>query len=127
MDLIRAEAYLRQGKTQEAANFINIQRVAAGELPPVTEDGVPQGAECVPRTDDGACGDLWDALRYERGIELAGLDALRSYLDRRGFGTLTCGTFLQFPLPGRELGSTGQQIYTFGGVGGEMASTYKCN
>jgi hypothetical protein len=127
MDLIRAEAYLFQGKNQEAADLINIRRVAVGEHPPVMADGVPAGGECVPRTDTGDCGDLWDALRYERGLELAGLDALRSYLDRRGFGTLTCGTFLHFPVPGQELGATGQQIYTFGGVGGTMASTYKCD
>ena len=55
-------------------------------------------------------------------LECAGTDALRAYLDRRGSGTLTTGTFYQFPVPGRELQSLGMEIYTFGGVGNDGAA-----
>jgi len=119
MRLLKAEAYLRKGMLQEAADLINVTRVTNGELPPVTADGVPESADCVPRTDEGACGSLLDALHYERMIELTGLDAMRAWLDRRGFGTLTPGTFLHFPVPASELEIVGIPIYTFGGIGRE--------
>jgi hypothetical protein len=68
---------------------------------------------------DGSCGDLEWALYYERMIELTGTDALRAWMDKRGFGQLTVGTFIHMPIPGRELANTGLPIYTFGGVDGE--------
>lgn len=122
MDLYRAEAYLRTGQPEQAAALINKTRVANGELPPVTAQGVPESATCVPRKPSGACGSLLDALHYERMIELTGLDATRTYFDRRGFGTLTEGTFLQLPVAARELETIGLPVYSFGGVGGEMAA-----
>lgn len=117
--LYEAEANLQLGNRQIAADIINETRVANGELPPVTADGVPQSADCVPRRANGACGDLEWALYYERMIELTGTDALRAWMDKRGFGQLTQGTFYHMPIPGRELANTGLPIYTFGGVGGE--------
>jgi hypothetical protein len=124
MDLLRAEALYRLGRLDEAAAEISKTRVANGQLPAVTAAGVPQDTlgYCVPRKNDGTCGDLFDALMYERMIELAGFDAIRTYLDRRGFGTLVEGTFLHFPIPGRELETLGQPLYTFGGVGGQWAA-----
>lgn len=122
MRLLEAEAELRLDHPDVAADLINVTRVANGELPPVDADGVPESADCVPRRDDGSCGDLLDALMYERSIELAGLEATRAYLDRRGFGTLAEGTFLQLPVPGEELQLIGEPIYTFGGVGDEWGA-----
>ena len=88
-------------------------RVSNGELAPVTVSGVPNGS--APVMEDGSPGSLLDAIYYERMIELAGTDAVRAYLDRRGSGTLTPGTFYHFPVPGRELQTLGLPIYTFGG------------
>ncbi|MFW5952152.1 MAG: hypothetical protein ACOCVZ_08565, partial [Gemmatimonadota bacterium] len=125
MNLILAEAHYRLGDLERAAELINISRVGVGELPPVTADGVPQAADCVPRPQEdpaGPCGTLLDALHYERMIEGAALDAVRTYLDRRGFGSLPSGTFLHLPIPGRELESLNMPVYTFGGVGGEGAA-----
>jgi hypothetical protein len=122
MRLLKAEAELRLGNLQDAADLINVTRVGNGELAPVGPNGVPESDSCVPRRDDGSCGTLLDALEYERLIELAGLEATRAYVDRRGFGTLKTGTFLQLPVPGEELQMLGQPIYTFGGVGGEWAA-----
>ena len=63
------------------------------------------------------------ALFYERMIELYGQDCLRAWADRRGFDMLTPGTFLELPVPGRELETLGVEVYTFGGVGGNRAAT----
>ncbi|HEX7051441.1 MAG TPA: hypothetical protein VF188_14635 [Longimicrobiales bacterium] len=125
MNLLAAEAYYRLGMLQKAADLINLTRVGNGELPPVTTDGVPEAPDCVPRpqTDPaGSCGSLLDALHYERMIELAYMDGARTWMDRRGFGSLPEGTFLQLPVPGRELISLGYELYTFGGVGGTCAA-----
>jgi len=116
--LIRAEAYLHLGQGQAAADIINGFR-ARGELPPVTPAGVPQSADCVPRTTTGACGDLYDALKWERGIELVGLRGIRAYYDRRGLGQLVCGVPMHFPIPARELESQLMPLYSFGGEGRE--------
>lgn len=116
--LYEAEARYRAGQYQQAADLINVTRVGNGQLPPVTGQGtVPGGAECVPRTDAGACGDLWDALVYERMMELSFIEPARTFLDRRGLGTLFPGTMIHLPIPGSVLEILGIPRYTFGGGG----------
>jgi hypothetical protein len=130
--LLRAEAFLRTGDLQQAATLINVTRTrglklgsstVASNLPPVTPAGAPlvNGA-CVPRTRDGNCGDLMDALVYERTIELTGQNPQRMWHDMRGFGRLQPGTWLHLPIPARYLVQMGVPAYTFGGVGGEGAA-----
>ena len=130
--LLRAEAMLRTGNLDEAANLINSTRartVRIGTttypgLPAVTAQGVPQSTGCVPRglkTGVG-CGTLLEALMYERGIELAGMDPTRGWMDRRGFGQLVPGTILHMPIPARYLIALGLPLYSFGGVGGPGAA-----
>lgn len=116
MQLLQAEALYRMGRFEDAAELVNRTRVANGELTPVEADGVPAGESCVPRTDDGSCGDLWDALVYEKRIETAGTDQL-AFFDARGFGLLEEGTFLHLPIPGGQLTLYGIPYYTFGGGG----------
>lgn len=115
MRFLKAEAHYRMNNHQQAADLINITRVANGSLPAVTVNGPPNNSSCVPRRDDGSCGDLWDALMYEKRIELFGLEAIVGYTDRRGWGKLLKGTLLHFPVTGRELETLGMPIYTFGG------------
>jgi hypothetical protein len=129
--LLRAEALLRTGDRQGAADLINVTRTRQHNvggalqpgLPPITAAGVPNSPTCVPRTDAGACGDILTALRYERMLELAGLDGLRGYADSRGFGLLPNGTPIHFPIPGNELDLLGLPGYSFGG--NEGAATYR--
>lgn len=131
-NLLRAEALLRTGDPDGAAALVNLSRTRPQTigattypgLPPVTASGVPQGADCVPRDEAGACGSLLVALRYERMLELAALDAVRGYADSRGFGMLPDGSWLQAPIPGNELDVLGQEIYTFGGVGTEWGAVF---
>lgn len=118
MNLLKAEAHLRKNNPQPslAADIINITRVNNGQLPAITGNGIPESADCVPRTQDGAeCGTIYDALHHERMIELIGMDAWRAWFDRRGFGTLAPRTFEQIPVSYRELEALGMDIYTYGG------------
>jgi hypothetical protein len=132
--LIRAEALLRTGDAEGAAALINVSRTAPQTigttqypgLPAVTAAGVPQGESCVPRTRGGACGDLLEALIYERRIELYGVDGMRSWADNRGFGRLREGNPIHMPVPGRELEALGLPQYTYGGVGGNCAFGAAC-
>jgi hypothetical protein len=122
MDLLKAEAYIRLGQPELAVPLINKTRVARGQLPPVTVDGV-SGADCVPRTATGACGDLWAALRYEKRLEGIAVAVGVAYFDARGWGILIEGTPYHLPIPAVELETLQMPAYTFGGVGGEGAAT----
>jgi hypothetical protein len=120
MDLLKAEALIRLGRAAEAIPLINKTRVPNGGLPPVDINGAPGTApNCVPRKISGECGNLWDALRYEKRIETLGLSAGLQYYDARGWGTLVENTMIHFPMPvvDIELVLGIDQIYTFGGGG----------
>jgi hypothetical protein len=121
MDMIRAEALYRLGRGADAAALINPSRIAAG-LKPATASGPPAGADCVPRKDDGSCGDLFDAIKYEKRVELYPLSGDISWFDARGWGMLLPGTPYHVPLLGREAATRGWTIYTYGGVGGPGAA-----
>ncbi len=131
MGFLAAEAYIRTGQPALALPYINKNRVAIGQLPPATVDGV-SGARCVPRAAgllkkasdraEGACGDLLQTLIYEKQIETAFLYAGSSWYDHRGFGILRTGRALQCPIPQVDLDLLGLPVYTFGGVGGDGAA-----
>jgi hypothetical protein len=116
MNLLRAEALIRLNRAAEAVPLINATRVANGKLPPVTVDG-DKTARCVPRRLDGTCGNLMDALIYEKRFETIYLSGGLSYFDARGWGILLKGTPLHFPIPALELNALPVPIYTFGGQG----------
>ncbi len=116
LKFIRAEALYRLNRRAEVLPLLNETRVAAG-LAPVTVDGPPNNASCVPRKDDGSCGDLFDALMYEKRIDLFPYDPAVTFFDQRGWGKLISGTPLHFPVHGRELDGLGLPIYTIGGGG----------
>jgi hypothetical protein len=118
--LIRAEALARTNQAAAAAQLVNISRMAAS-LPGVTAAGVPQSPTCVPKTEAGACGSLLDAIRYERGIESVAGEATRPFADNRGWGRLTPGSPLHFPVPGVELNVLRLPFYTWGGTSAQSA------
>lgn len=95
---LRAESHYRLGDRAAAMALVNEFR-ARGSLPPFTgvDAAAPGGDLCVPRRTDGACGDLWEALKYEKRIELYHTGPFVEYLDDRGWGDLVPGTFTQFP------------------------------
>ena len=122
MNLLKAEALIRLNRANEAIPLINATRVANGKLPPVDINGPPNEPGCVPRKTTGACGSLWDALRYEKKIEVMGTDGQVAFFDARGWKTLSEHSFLNFPIPGRELEIAQLPGYTHGGQGGTMAA-----
>jgi hypothetical protein len=122
MNLIKAEALIRLGRAPEAVPLINLSRQANGQLPAVTVDGPPDAAGCVPRKLNGACGSLWDALRYEKNIEGLGVSGVTAFFDARGWGALPEFTLLHLPVPGSELATLLRANYTYGGPGGNFSA-----
>ena len=122
MQLLKAEGLLRLGRIDEAIAIINETRVNNGGLPPVTRDGVPMvDGNCTPRRLNGVngrpgeCGSLWDAYRYEKRMEGAGVEAGIAFWDARGWDALVENTPIHFPFPGNELEILGLPEYTTGG------------
>ncbi|MEJ7760330.1 MAG: hypothetical protein WKF55_12165 [Gemmatimonadaceae bacterium] len=122
MDLLKAEGLIRLNRASEAVALINKTRIANGQLPAVTIAGPPDEPGCVPRKRNGQCGSLWDALRYEKGIEMFGVDGVIAFFDARGWQTLLENSFTQLPVPGRELGTLRLPSYTFGGPAGASSA-----
>lgn len=122
-DLLAAEAYYRLGDLANAATKINVTRVANGNLPslPTTmtaTDVVPGGASCVPRVPNPAtnyasskCGTLFEALKWEKRLELAFMQYGAWYFDSRGWGDLALGTAVEWPVPYQEMQTRNEPIY----------------
>lgn len=126
MNLLKAEALIRLNRAAEAVPLINLSRVANGQLPPVTIDGPPDVAGCVPRKVmpgpmQGQCGSLWDALRYEKRIEMIGVAAVVAFADARGWQSLVENSFVHLPIPGDELDVLRKPYYSHGGGQGNSA------
>jgi hypothetical protein len=125
MDFLLAEAHMRSNPPDLAAavQIINRTRETNGELRPVTTAGVPVTSDCVPRRWDGTCGDLWDALVYEKRLETYGTAI--AFFDARGWGCLLEGTPTQLPIPSTQLDIMRKPSYTFGGNPGQVGSASK--
>jgi len=130
IDLLAAEAYFRLGDFTNTAAKINISRQANGGLLPVVGAGtIPGGNACVPRIPDPAqnfqkakCGDLFEALKWEKRLEMAYIVYGAWYFDSRGWGDLAEGTALEWPVPYQELDTRVQPYYNLGGLGGKSAA-----
>lgn len=122
MNLLKAEGLMRQGNAAAALPLINATRTTNGQLPAVTVDGPPDEPGCVPRKLNGACGSLWDALRYEKRIEGLGVSGVIAYFDARAWQALPEFTILQLPVPGSELAVLQRALYTYGGPGGDASA-----
>jgi hypothetical protein len=125
MDMLAAEAYIRDGPVASALPLINATREIYGGLAPVTGTGaVPEDApgRCTPRMMDGSCGDLMEAMKYEKRFETYGTGLDYSWLDDRGWGDLVSGTITQYPVPAQELLTLLEEVYTFGGHPGDPGS-----
>jgi hypothetical protein len=136
MDMLRAEANIRLNQNlAETLDLINQTRVTYGGLAAVTGTGpVPEDApgRCTPRMivpfpmgqDIGTwqCGDLLEAMKYEKRLETWSTTQGMHWFDDRGWGDLVSGTITQFPVPGQELLVLLEDLYTFGGSPGEVGS-----
>jgi hypothetical protein len=140
VDLLAAEGYIRKSQFPQAMAKINPTRVAAG-LPPLVgitslNDPVPGGAGCVPRVPQPpsftstACGNIWEAMKWEKRMETAYTGYGNWFFDSRGWGDLPEGTAVHWPVPYQEMDTRRQPFYNLGGCGGTAASgksTYGLN
>ncbi len=112
MRLTAAEAYYQLADYANAATYVNHTRVARGVLPAAPPDAttlVGGGAACVPRIPVGpsytssACGNLLEALKWEKRMETAYSRWGGWYFDGRRWGDLPEGTAIHWPVPYQEL------------------------
>jgi hypothetical protein len=141
IDLLQAEGQFRKGNFSAAAALINNTRVAKGGLPAITAfdatSPVPGGADCVPRVPSNAattgggtvsCGNMLEALKWEKRIETAYTHWMAWYIDSRGWNDLAEGTGIHWAAPYEDLqarGRTGTEIYSTGGTTGNSGSAPK--
>jgi hypothetical protein len=134
-DLLRAEGLMRTGKTDQAVPLINLTRVRAGlpAIPSTTSNStiVPGGSACVPRVPQPpnftttACGTVFEAMKWEKRVETAFTGYAQWFIDSRGWGDLTRGTTLEWPVPWEELyARLNLALYTTSTVAG--AGNYGC-
>lgn len=136
-DMLAAEGYIRTGNVAAANDLINKSRVR-NNLPALTATAlgvaVPGGTACVPRVPDPAqgntvtkCGDVYEAMKYEKRMESAYAGYAVWYFDSRGWSDLPEGTPINWPTPTQERDARSLPSYGLGGVGrvgGAAKSTY---
>ena len=98
-----------------------------GGLPAITAfdatSPVPGGASCVPKVPQGpafstiGCGNLWEAIKYEKRIETAYVAYSPWYLDMRGWGDLPADVPTFWAVPYQDLQSRGVPISALYGAG----------
>ena len=129
MDMLEAEGQIRKGNFGAAATLINKTRTKNG-LPALTDlnntSPVPGGSNCVPKVPVApynviACGNMLEAMKWEKRIETAYTHFAAWYLDSRGWGDLAQDTPLFWAVPYQDLQARGAlptAIYSAGaGVG----------
>jgi hypothetical protein len=128
IDLLQAEGLLRTGQGAAALPLINKTRVGNGKLPPLTAadlaaNVVPGGVDCVPKVPSAAsqvptCGSIFEAMKWEKRIEVGYTTYSPWYLDSRGWGDLAENIPLFWVTPFQELQARHLPIYSAGnGVG----------
>lgn len=123
VDMLQAEGLYRKGNYAGAAALVNITRVKNG-LPAITAfdatSPVPGGSACVPRVPDGSntkCGNLMEAIKWEKRIETAFVAFIPWFLDSRGWGDLAEGTPLFWAVPYQDFQARGSATSSLYGVG----------
>ncbi len=121
-DMLAAEGYIRAGNFAAAIPLINKSRVRAG-LAGLTvinslTDQVPGGTACVPRVpqppnyNTTACGNIMEAMKWEKRTETDMIGYGQWFIDSRGWGDLVQGTALEWPVPYQELFARIKPSYT---------------
>jgi hypothetical protein len=90
---------------------------------------VPGGTNCVPRvpvksgaTYTTACGNIFEAMKWEKRMETLFTGWGQWFFDSRGWGDLPEGTPLEYPVPYQEMDARAKPFYNLGGVGGLSAA-----
>jgi hypothetical protein len=143
VDLLAAEGHIRAGNYGAAVPLIDRTRVAQGGLPsvvgmtggaptagaydPWAGSDVPGATACVPRVPkNGAagreCGNIFEALKWEKRLETAFTGYGQWYIDNRGWGDLAENTALSWPVPYQELDARYPGNTNFYSLGGSVTN-----
>ena len=143
LDMLQAEGLYKLGPANDAAvaALINKTRTRmpgthpvfgtanvalGGGLPAVLPIRGPAATgvmrACVPKVPTGVagpvvCGDLWEALKYEKRIETAYTHYAPWFLDSRRWDDLPKDTPLFWPVPFQELQARGKAVTALYGTG----------
>ena len=128
IDMLAAEGYIRTNRIPQATALIDLTRTR-NDLPALTGvvtaagQPVPGGQSCVPRVPDAArgftatkCGDVFEAMKWEKRMETAFTGWGQWFFDSRGWNDLAPGTAVQWPVPYQELVARVLKPYSVGGV-----------
>ena len=113
--------------------MINKTRVGNGKLPAITAfdatTPVPGGNACVPKVPQPpnfntiACGNMFEALKWEKRLETENTHWMAWFIDSRGWGDLPEGTPLHWATPFTDLQVRQLPVYSVGGLtGGSKAA-----
>lgn len=137
-DMLAAEGHIRRGNIPAAAALIDRYRVPnglsalSGAVTTATQP-VPGGAQCVPSVPAApnftstVCGNIMEAMKWEKRMETAYTTYGAWFFDSRGWGDLPIGTAVHWPVPWQETDARQTQWTNAGGIGqpdGAGASTY---
>ena len=140
--LLEAEGQYRLGNFAAAGALVNLSRTAGmttaapivatgGGLPAITvfnaTTPVPGTAgatgTCIPKVPVAptastvTCGNLWEALKYEKRLETAFTHYMPWFFDGRGWGDLPRDTPLYWAVPYQDLQARGRSIAQVYGAG----------
>jgi hypothetical protein len=123
MDMLAAEGHIRANNFTAAAALINVTRQANG-LPALTAtaSGGLAGSSCVPRTPTSTgtatqCGNMMEAMKWEKRIETAFVHFASWFIDSRGWGDLAENTPLFWAVPYQDLQARGYSTADLYGTG----------
>ena len=124
LNMLEAEGDIRKSNFSAAATLINKTRVKNG-LPAITAfdatSPVPGGeGNCVPDVPTALqgplkCGNIMEAMKWEKRLETQYTHFMAWYLDSRGWGDLPQGTPLQWATPYADLQVRIKPVYSLGG------------
>lgn len=113
VDMLAAEGYFRTTQFALAVPLVNKTRVKNGLTAIAATangtDPIATGASCVPRVPAApsftstVCGNLFDAIKYEKRLETAFTGYMVWFADGRGWGDIIEGTPIEWPVPYQEM------------------------
>lgn len=113
VDMLAAEGYIRTGNLAAAAALIDVTRIKNGlgsiGVPASATAPYSTAATCVPRVPQApsfsstACGNILEAMKYEKRMETAFTGYMIWFADNRGWGDMIEGTALEWPVPYQEM------------------------
>jgi hypothetical protein len=127
-DMLAAEGYIYAGNFAAAQALIDKSRAkhglpSIGAIASATQQIQGGANSCVPRVPVGpayttvACGNILEAMKWEKRMETAYVSAYSWFQDGRGWGDLPAGMPLQWPVPNEEMDSRQEPFYSMGGPG----------